>query len=178
MLKPGLLYFAYGCNMDAEFLAGRVGGPLAEGWPARLDGWRLAFNLAEAEGKPAVVANLVQDERCSTYGVVYRLPCEAVASLDAFEGVPDHYRRAMLWVEPCGRRARQAALVYLGQPARVVEEGRPDSAYLELIVCGARQHQLPSDYVDWIRLKAADEAEDCYREQSPSGGPAGSREVL
>lgn len=178
MLKPGLLYFAYGCNMDADLLAGVVGAPLAEGWPARLNGWRLAFNLAEAEGKPAVVANLVRDEPCVTYGVVYRLPRETLASLDAFEGVPDHYRRATLWVEPCGRRARQAALVYLGQPAWVVEEGRPDSRYLELIVGGARQHQLPSDYVDWIRLKAADEAKHCYREQAPSGGPARSRGAL
>jgi cation transport regulator ChaC len=178
MLKPGLLYFAYGCNMDAEFFAGVVGGPLAEGWPARLNGWRLAFKLGEAEGKPTVVANLVQDERCSTYGVVYRLPREALAPLDAFEDVPDHYRRAMLWVELCGRRARQAALVYLGQPAWVVEEGRPDSRYLGLIVHGARQHQLPPDYVDWIRLKAADEAEDCYREQCSSSGPAGCQGAL
>jgi cation transport regulator ChaC len=169
MLRPGLLYFAYGCNMDAGFLAGVLGGPLAEGWPARLDGWRLAFNLAEAEGRPAVVANLVEDERCCTFGVVYRLPREALAPLDAFEDVPEHYRRTTLWVELCGRRARQAALVYLGQPVWIVEEGCPDPRYLELIIRGAQQHELPSDYVDWIRLKAADEAEDCYRKQPRSG---------
>ncbi len=162
MLKVGLLYFAYGCNMDPEFLAGVVGKPLEPGWPARLTGWRLAFNLADEAAGYGLVANLVADERCCTYGVVYRLPREALVALDGFEDVPEHYRRDTIWVEPLRRRARQAALVYLGQPRYVVVEGRPEARYLDLLLRGARRHGLPSDYVGWIRASAQGQTRDCY----------------
>ncbi|MEE8551402.1 MAG: gamma-glutamylcyclotransferase, partial [Gemmatimonadota bacterium] len=61
-----------------------------------------------------------------------------------------HYRRTTLWVEPLGRQARQAALVYLGQPKWTVEEGRPEPGYLQLLVRGATYHGLPADYVEWL----------------------------
>ncbi|UCC82564.1 MAG: gamma-glutamylcyclotransferase [Gemmatimonadota bacterium] len=155
MLRPGLLYFAYGCNMDPEFMAELLRIPLGRGWPARVDGWRLAFNKAgEEEDGRLVVANLVQDDGCHTLGVVYRLPQEALTSLDAFEEVPLHYRRANLWVEPLGRRARQAAVAYVAQPRWVVEQGQPDKEYLNLLLRGARIHGLPFEYLNWVHAMA------------------------
>ncbi len=162
-LRPGLLYFAYGCNMDPAFLAGVVGTPIDRGWPARADGWRLAFNLADEAAGFGIVANLVESRDCCVYGVVYRLPHEALHALDAFEDVPEHYRRATIWVEPSGRRARQAAVVYLGQPGYAVPEGRPDPPYLELLLRGGQVHRLPGGYIDWIRAVAEGKAHDCYR---------------
>ncbi|MGD2217936.1 MAG: gamma-glutamylcyclotransferase [Gemmatimonadales bacterium] len=159
MLRPGLLYFAYACNMDPGFLAERIGLAVAKGWPARAAGWRLAFNKGgEGEGGGSVVANLVPDERCHTLGVVYRLPQEALTALDAFEGVPEHYRRETVWVEPLGRHATQAALAYFAQPRWVVDEGRPEKAYLNLLLRGARIHGLPLQYLNWLHSVASGEA--------------------
>lgn len=155
-----MLYFAYGCNMDPDHLAAVVGTTLEPGWPARADGWRLAFNHAEADG--TVVASLVEAEGCCTYGVVYRLPQAALPALDEFEQVRERYRRASLWVEPVGRRARQAALTYLGRSRWTVEEGRPQPDYLALLLRGAALHALPGAYVDWVRSLARGEAEPCY----------------
>lgn len=164
MLKPGLLYFAYGCNMDPAFLAEVVGVGLPPGWPARVFGWRLAFNKGgEGEVGGGVVANLVQEGRCCTYGVVYRLPRRALEVLDEFERAPEHYRREVLWVEPVGRRARQAAVAYIGRPEWIVEEGVPDPRYLGLLVRGAMVHGLPEAYVAWLRLLASGSAHDCYQ---------------
>lgn len=155
LLRPGLLYFAYGCNMDPGFLAQVIGFPLERGRPARADGWRLAFNKGgEGDDGQSVVANLVEDERCGAFGVVYRLPHEALSALDAFEGVPLHYRREALWVEPLGRHARQAAVAYLGQPDWVVDEARPEKAYLNLLFRGARLHGLPLEYLNWVHRAA------------------------
>jgi cation transport regulator ChaC len=155
MLRPGLLYFAYGCNMDPGFLADRIGLRLESGWPARVDGWRLAFNKGgEGEHGHGVVANLVADEHCHTLGVVYRLPQEVLPALDAFEEVPDHYRRETLWVEPLGRHAVQAAVAYLAQPRWIVEQGQPDRAYLNRLFRGARIHGLPLEYLNWVHATA------------------------
>jgi cation transport regulator ChaC len=150
--------------MDPDFLAGLTGAGLYPGSPARLDGWRLSFNKGgEGEGGDQVTANLVEDEGCRTLGVVYRLPREHVAKLDAFEAVPEHYRREMLWVEPLTRRARQAALIYVAQPAWIVEPRAPAESYLERLLRGAAIHRLPTSYLDWLQALARGEAEDCYR---------------
>lgn len=155
MLRPGLLYFAYGCNMDPEFMADLIGFRVERGWPARANGWRLAFNKGgEEEDSHLTVANLVQDEGCHTLGVVYRLPQEVLLALDAFEEVPIHYRRETLWVEPLGRHAVQAAVTYVAQPRWIVAEGRPDKAYLNLLFRGARIHGLPLEYLNWVHATA------------------------
>jgi hypothetical protein len=151
MLEPGALYFAYGCNMDVEFLSGVIGASVRPGSVACINGWRLAFNKGgEGEGDDEVVANLVEADCCRSYGVVYSLPKAAFAPLDAFEDVPQHYRRTTIWVEPVGRQARQATLVYLAQPSWVVDEGTPATAYLALMLRGALSHGLPGDYIEWI----------------------------
>jgi gamma-glutamylcyclotransferase (GGCT)/AIG2-like uncharacterized protein YtfP len=161
MLRPGLLYFAYGCNMDSGFLADLIGLPPERGRPARADGWRLAFNKGgEGEHGHRVVANLVADEHRHTLGVVYRLPQEVLPALDAFEDVPVHYRRETLWVEPLYRHARQAAIAYVAQPRWVVEEGRPERAYLNLLLRGARMHGLPFEYLNWLHATASGAARE------------------
>jgi cation transport regulator ChaC len=172
MLKPGLLYFAYGCNMDLAFLEGVIGTELPPAWPARLIGWRLAFNKGregEGEGGDGVVANLVEDEDCLAYGVVYRLPREALEALDAFEKAPEHYRRETVWVEPLGRRASQAALTYIAQPEWTVPAGRPARAYLDVLLRGAALHGLPEPYIDWVRALAEGSISEVYQPDSGRG---------
>lgn len=160
MLEVGTLFFAYGCHMDPDLLAEVTGIERRTGQPARTTGWRLAFNVGE--GGAAPVASLVEDPDCATCGVVYRLPQSALVPLDDYEGVPEVYRRTWLWVEPLGRPARQAALVYLAVPDALVPESRPASAYLERLVRGAELHGLPADYIHWLRRRAAGSGERCY----------------
>jgi cation transport regulator ChaC len=150
--------------MDADFLAELLGVELAPGWPAEVRGWRLAFNKGgEGDAGASVFANLAEGERCRTCGVVYRIPREALVSLDEFEQAPEHYRRETLWVEPMGRRARQAALVYIAQPKWIVAEGQPDEAYFRRLLNGAAAHGLPKGYLDWLRAQAQGTAEEPYR---------------
>lgn len=161
MLKPGQLYFAYGCNMDGEHMRSVIGGDVGPGWPARLDDWTLSFDQLESDG--SLVATLHPCAGCATYGVVFRLPRESLPALDAFEEYPAHYRRETLWVEPLGRRARQAVTVYIGEEGRRSSPGAPRPEYLSHLLSGASQHGLPNGYVEWLRRRANGEAAVCYR---------------
>jgi hypothetical protein len=94
------------------------------------------------------------------------MPFESLVTLDEFEGVPEHYRRSTVWVEPVGRQARQAAAVYLGQPKRIVADGQPSQDYLDRVAGGARAHGLPRAYVDWLTRAAVLDATGGHREDS------------
>ena len=168
MVRVGQLYFAYGCNMDSEHLSSLVGMPLLPGWAAVVEGWRLIFNKREADG--SVVANIERAAGCRTMGVVYRLPREALPALDEYEGYPEEYSREVLWVEPLGRAARQAAFAYLARNEWVGGSGKPEAEYRERLLRGARQHALPPAYIEWLRVRAGagagtdadDESIDCF----------------
>ncbi len=163
ILRPGLLYFAYGCNMDRDLLGGVLGLQLADGYAARADGWQLAFNKGgEGESGDEVTASLVEQKDCCVYGVVYSVPKEALAALDDFEGVPEHYRRDTLWVQPEGRQAHQAVLTYLGQPRWEVPERDPEPGYLDALLRAAAAHRLPERYIDWLRSLAGGKASRCF----------------
>lgn len=163
--------------MDADVLGRVVGTRVAQGWPAYAAGWRLAFckggeggEGGEADIGSSVTATIMREENCRVYGVVYRLGLQALKPLDAFEGVPEHYERERIWVEPRGRRAKQAALTYVARPEWLVESGRPESAYVEAILRGARAHGLPNDYVVWLEALAHGRAQPCYRADEAGGG--------
>lgn len=163
MLEPGLLYFAYGCNMSPDRLGRVLGRPVPKGSAAEAAGWRLAFTKGgEGREGDSVTATIVPDSTCGTYGVVYRVPREALRSLDRFEAVPEHYRRLRIRVHPLGRRAVQGAVTYVAQPDWIVEPGRPDPDYLREVLEGARQHGLPGRYVEWLTDRAAGRASRCY----------------
>lgn len=170
MLQPGTLLFTYGSLMERTCLRAVTGLDPAPGHAARVDGWRLAFGVREPDG--AWVAGLFPERGCRAYGVVYRVPRPALEALDAFEGVPERYRRRTLWVEPLKRRARQAAIAYIAAPdigaAGIAATGRPDPTYLETILSGARAHDLPDAYIDWVRAHARGEPVGCYAEGATS----------
>jgi gamma-glutamylcyclotransferase len=70
-----------------------------------------------------------------------------MSALDGYEAVAiGHYRRSRVEVETeNGERLR--AETYIGGELFVGKEGRPSNAYLQLILAGAREHNLPEFYV-------------------------------
>ncbi len=150
--------------MDRELLAGVLDRDPGPGQAARLDDWRLAFNKGGEGGAGwRIVANLMEAQGCVVYGVVYRLPADRLKRLDEFEGVPHHYRRTTVWVEPLRRRAAQAALAYLAQSGHLVTEGEPHPEYLGHLLRGGAAHGCPAAYLDWLRDLARGDARECFR---------------
>lgn len=138
------LYFAYGSNMSAARMAVRCPGAQFVGI-ARLDNWRFVIN-------DRGVATVEPREGCRTWGVMWMLAPEHVASLDYFESVAHGlYRQEFLPIVPKEGEQR-TALVYVENNYR---EYRPAPGYLEIVLRGANEHGLPSGYIreieEWAR---------------------------
>jgi gamma-glutamylcyclotransferase len=148
-----LWYFAYGSNLcRATFVERRGMQPLAA-VPARLDGFRLTFDLPVGPGERGV-ANLLADPAASVWGVCYQLEPAACDALDRTEGVHlGYYGRHAVETEALDGR-RLPAFAYLGE--RRVAGRKPSARYLGLILAGAREHGLPPHWIATLeRLELA-----------------------
>jgi gamma-glutamylcyclotransferase len=138
-------YFAYGTNMDARQMEQRVPGARLIG-PARLDGFRLAFNVYSRSWQ-AGAANLELDADGHVYGVLWELVEDEMKGLDTFEGHPTFYRREEVTVD--GPQGPVIAWTY-----RVAhQEGafvRPSDEYLQQIYSAIRVHGLPPEALDLV----------------------------
>ena len=145
-------YFAYGSNMQRDTFERRRGLAPVERAVGVLPSYRLTFDLPVGPGQRGV-ANLLAAPAARTYGVLYRIAREQVDRLDRSEGVPLAYRK--LWTEVTattaaggnghGACASVCAFTYISphrDPAR-----KPSARYLRLLVEGANEHGLPSDYI-------------------------------
>jgi cation transport regulator ChaC len=142
-----LWYFAYGSNMSpSTFVERRRMSPL-ESRRARLDGYRLCFDIPIGPGERGV-ANLAADAEARTHGVAHLLSEEEALRLDRTEGVPHlYYREAVTLVTDHG------ALAAFTYRSRVTSSGRkPSARYLDILLDGARTHALPDD---WLRVLEA-----------------------
>jgi len=140
-----LLYFAYGANMDARHMKGRVPDAAVVG-PARLDGFHLAFNIYSTEWEGGA-ANLEIDPDGHVWGVLWEVPESEAGGLDAFQGHPTFYRREDVVVHrPEGQ--------VIARTYRVAhQEGtyiRPTDEYVRLLTASIRLQGLPPEALDIV----------------------------
>jgi gamma-glutamylcyclotransferase len=140
-------YFAYGSNMcRGTFIERRGMRPLAAE-RAYLDDYRLCFDLPVGPGERGV-ANIVAEPGERIWGVAYRLAADVCDFLDRTEGVHrGFYRRLPVTVVADDGR-RLDAFAYQGDARR--PERKPSARYLGILLDGAREIGLPSEYVAWL----------------------------
>jgi sulfite reductase (NADPH) flavoprotein alpha-component len=140
-----VLYFAYGANMSASKLA-RHGIRVASAEPARLDGYRLAFDLPGIPLIEPAFASIVRAPGETVHGVLYRMSERDADRLDRFES--PRYRRAP--VEVTGTLSGRApAFAY--ENRMPVAGLVPSRRYLRLLCEGARDSGLPGEWIDFLR---------------------------
>jgi len=137
-------YFGYGSNMSREiFLNRRAMQPLATR-PGRLHDYELCFDIPVGPGERAV-ANLAARPGAQTWGVLHLLTADDLRRLDYTEGVGGGLYRHLsvqVWaegIEPVTALAYQSTFTASGR--------KPSLRYASLLVEGAREHGLPSDYI-------------------------------
>jgi gamma-glutamylcyclotransferase (GGCT)/AIG2-like uncharacterized protein YtfP len=139
------LYFAYGANMDARHMQTRVPHARVIG-PGRLDGFSIAFDLYSIEWEGGA-ANVEPDPDGHVWGVVWEVPEEEAAGLEAFRGHPTFYRREEVSVQ--GPNGPVIAWTY-----RVAhQEGsyvRPTDDYLRVVHAAIRVQGLPPEALDML----------------------------
>lgn len=145
-------YFAYGSNLSKHQMTKRT-GPILKARIARLDHYRLAFNNTDKAGTE-LYANIVPSAGGIIWGVAYWCSPQAMTALDEYEGVADGcYRREWIEVDAIDGERLQAE-VYIGGEQFTVEEGRPSDWYSDIILLGAKEHELPEEYIRGIELLA------------------------
>ena len=136
------LYFAYGSNL--------LRSQISERCPDHTEiGIGILKNYRVAIGGRGV-ATLVPDATNSAYGFVYQLSPEDVRKLDIKEGVAiGYYKQDRQLVEIAD--SIKICLVYI-EP--VYAPGKPRPGYVQKLINGAIEHNLPPAYVDQLRALA------------------------
>jgi cation transport regulator ChaC len=141
-------HFAYGSNMNRAQMLSRTGKILEE-HNASLPNYEVRFNKKVRGGTAG--ANIQPSSGKTVHGVLYKIEESAFRSLDRYEGVPDHYRRIEVQVTPEGGQPVPAQ-IYIAQK---VEKGlRPSPSYLQAMLDGAGEHNLPASYIGEIKSAA------------------------
>jgi hypothetical protein len=142
-----LWYFGYGSNMHSSiFVERRQMRPLAIRC-GRLDDHRISFNLPIGPGERGV-ANIEPQPGARTWGVLYLLTPEECGRLDRTEGVHLGVYDRIAVTAVAGNGERVPAFTYRSSWTR---EGRkPSARYLRLLVDGAIEKGLPSEYVRFL----------------------------
>lgn len=161
MTQATQLYFAYGSNMYSPRLHERV--PSAEFVDiARLPGYMVVFHKHGRDD--SAKCDLEPLDAATTWGVIYRVDNDDLQRLDEAEG--DGYRRQSVVVAT--RDDFLEAFTYRARPD-CLTDARPYEWYVDLVVAGAREHELPDMYI--AGLEETETLEDRDRERAKRNRP-------
>jgi hypothetical protein len=143
-------YFGYASNMDLTSMRAKGVEPRSSVC-AVLGGWRLRFNVCHFFLHEGGVANIERsDDRAdAVWGVLHLCDDAHLALLDAAEAEGHGYDR--INVPVFTERGEQHAVTYVGIPSFIDEARRPSRRYLNILVRGAIEAGINSDYVDALR---------------------------
>lgn len=153
---PGadFVWFVYGSSLDRDAFrswAGEHGYALPDfsrAIPARLDGWRLSFDVASRFWGGAV-GSLSPAPGSRVEGLALPLPGSSRGLANHKEGaVSGLYRPVAVVLTPLSGGAHIAASAYVSSPdRRLPSEGAPAAAWLETVIRGARASGLSPEWV-------------------------------
>jgi gamma-glutamylcyclotransferase len=138
-------YLAYGSNMLSAWLQSRVpcaANPRVVALPGRTVLYR---KLSHKDGSSKCDLALAPDSGIMAYGVVFDIDSSDQRALDAAEGRGYGYHRVTLEAVYEGQVLRP--FVYLADESALVHGLPPHDWYRDLVVAGAREHGLPTQYV-------------------------------
>lgn len=153
MTNETFLYFAYGSNLSSERIKVQNPSAVAVG-PALLEDYKLDFNFHSKRwhGAPATIQ---AEPGSQVYGVLWKLHLDNLSSLDNQEGVKSKiYNRFQVEVRTLKdgvlSQEKSSAFSYQLHPDRCTSTGKdkqPSKVYLNVMLNGARENQLPQDYI-------------------------------
>ena len=141
-----MLYFGYGSNMLAARIEGRL-GPCERVGAASLPGYTLRFHKRGGDGSGKCDAFRTGNPADQVWGALFGLAREQLDELDRIEG--PGYERAT--VEVTAPEGSLKADLYVAKPDAVEPGLPPFGWYREMVLAGARELDLPRDYIDAIK---------------------------
>jgi phage replication-related protein YjqB (UPF0714/DUF867 family)/gamma-glutamylcyclotransferase (GGCT)/AIG2-like uncharacterized protein YtfP len=132
------IYFAYGSNLSVQQMASRC--------PDAVNPRRATLPDHDWLINERGVATIEPLAGSEVHGVVWHVSDHDLTTLDSAEGVPVRYRRDRLTVHTDD--GPSDAWVYIDHR---VDPGPPRPGYLERIIDGAHQHELPHRWIEFLR---------------------------
>lgn len=166
------VWFVYGSSLDRGAFAewaehhGYAVPDLSRGRPARLHGYRLAFDVRSRHWGGAV-ASLAEAPGDWVEGLALSMPAGARGLVDHKEGVVSGLFAALDVTLRDADGAEVAAVAYRAAPdRRLPADAPPSSGYLEVVRRGARAAGLSPEWL--ARLDALASPEAAGREDRPA----------
>ena len=144
-----ILHFAYGSNMESNRLHKRIGN-VSSPQRAYLSGFRFEFNKLSYHLE-TVYGNIMADIDSTVWGVLMEITQSQLDQLDVNEGVENgHYRQEKVIVIT-DDGVEYEAITYVAEDKWVKEGMNPNETYLDYVINGANEFQLPLEYVERIQ---------------------------
>jgi gamma-glutamylcyclotransferase (GGCT)/AIG2-like uncharacterized protein YtfP len=105
-------------------------------------GWKLVFDGYSEKRKGAVI-NAVPSETDILWGALYKISQNDLKRMDGFEDYPRSYQREK--AEIICENGIIKAYFYFRKP---LEIGKPSQEYLDVVLKGAEECNLPKDYIE------------------------------
>ena len=143
-------YFAYGSNMSVESMSSVCAAARFIG-PARLSGYRMAFSRRSIVSGTGV-ADIVAEVGAEVWGALYVVGPGDLEQLDRKEGRGFAYERIEVLVSVLDHATRPAIAysVITKEPGEIC----PSAEYMRLLIAGASERGLPSEYVSSLHSLA------------------------
>ena len=146
-------YFAYGADMDAEELDlqhDRRRQPrlrFAKSTPAVLKGYRLICDIA-SKSRRGGIFNVIPDPLSVVHGMIYELhPGDTISITAMKEGDVAEYALSLLPVKTRKGEDIPALVLHAKEDKKQL---KPSNTYLDIVIRAARQHGLPSEWVQHL----------------------------
>jgi len=144
-------YFGYGSNMSTAQLASGKGVFPIESVPAKLEGWKIVFNLRSALAVMGSMANIVRQEGSVVHGMLHKLTPQQLKDIDEFEAEGRIYHRIPVTVTTYDGRKIEASAYEVPPTSKWVgSEGQPALRYKNILLNGAKSAGLDSDYIAFL----------------------------
>ena len=155
-LVSKLLYFAYGSNLHPDWFRSRISSA-KKLHTEILYQWQLHFHKIgrDESAKCNIIKTDVSDD--SVHGVIYRFNYDEKYILDEFE---HGYRSVRMSVG-----GYEDVLVYLACNEKINNAILPYTWYKDIVVAGAHHHNLPQEYINFLKSVRAIKDPDNEREQ-------------
>lgn len=136
-----MLYFAYGSNMKHRQMKQRCPSSRFIKRVYR-EGYRFVYDGYSSTWK-GPVANIVKSQNSIVWGGLFEINEDNLAALDCYEGYPKSYDREIAKVKD-DKGTIYDAINYLRKGEKV---GAPHTAYQKRVIQGAKDCELPKDYI-------------------------------
>ena len=140
-------FLAYGERMDPEKMLRDVPDAVRVG-PARLEGYRLEFNVTSRSWGGGAV-NAVAAPTGHLWGVLWQVDADAFEAIDSFRGDEAEARR-VLDVVVAGPEGEELAWTYAVDSRESFVQ--PEEPYVDMLLAVAANQGLPQDALEEIQI--------------------------